>query len=351
MKKQLFVILFFSIFTFVNLAESQTSNTKYVSTKAGLRLRSNPDKSSQVVTMLKYGELVFIQKEDPNMIFMDGRYGKWVNVKVGTKKGWVFSGFLCDFKPDAVIKEVANFYRNKYNQYKFHSIEQRDEFTKFKDNKVSIITIIDTYINLEIPTGSNSGDISKGNVIWKYDVNLKKFSEVYNPYEQQHLDLFYIDSDEYPDLVSNYYEETKVLLGSENGFNEKFKTECDEEYYQMTTGQCENMIIVCRKYSSDDKNRFNYHYKFNCSKNNIDLIAEAEVISASGYVTSINISAKTIIIRLKKTNEVKTFILSDNVKVRNGLKSVNDIIINDYIVFSYELLNDQNIIIDIYPQR
>lgn len=335
----------------INFAESQTSNNKYISTKAGLRLRTSPDKSSKVMTTLKFGELVSVQKEEGNKTFMDGRYGKWVNIKAGNKTGWVFSGFLCDFKPDAAIKQVADFYRNKYSQYKYHSQEQRDEFTKFKDNKVSIITIFDNYINLEIPTGSNSGDISSGNVIWKYDVNLKQFSEVYNVHEQQHLDLFYIDNDEYPDLISNYYEETMILLGSENGFKEKFKTDCDEEYYKMTPGQCENMILVCRKHSSDDKNKVNYHYKFNCTKKNIEQTAEGKVTNSSGYITSLNISAKTIVIKIKKSNEDKTFILSDDVKVGNDVKSLNELIINEYIGFSYESLNDKEYVLDIYPQR
>lgn len=334
----------------VIFAESQTSNNKYISTKAGLRLRTSPEKSSQVVTMLKYGELVSIQKEEGNIIFMDGRYGKWVNVKAGNKTGWIFSGFLCDFKPEAVIKQVSDFYRNKYSQYNYHSPEQRDDFTKFKDNKVSIITIIDNYINLEIPTGSNSGEISTGNVIWKYDVNLKQFSEVYNLHEEQHLNLFYIDNDEYPDLISKYYEETVILLGSENGFKEKFKTDCDDEYYKMTPGQCENMILVCSKRSGDE-NRTNYHYKFNCTKKNIDQIAEGKVTSSSGYITSLNILAKTIVIKINEINEDKTFILSDNVKVGNGVKSLNELIINEYIGFSYESLDGKDIVLDVYPQR
>lgn len=335
----------------INFAEPQSSKNKYISTKAGLRLRTSPDKSSQVVTTLKYGELVSIQKEEGNKIFMDGRYGSWVNVKSGNKTGWVFSGFLCDFRPDIVTKQVADFYRNKYSQYKYHSEEQRDEFTKFKDNKVLILTIIDNYINLEIPTGSNSGDISTGNVIWKYDVSSNKFFEVYNVHEQQYLELFYIDNDEYPDLVSNYYEETVVLLGSKDGFKEKFKTICDEAYSKMTAGQCENMIFVCSKSSSDDESRVNYHHRYNCKKNNIEKFAEGKVTKSSGYITSLNISAKKIVIKIKKTNEDKTFILSDEVKVGNGVKSLNELIINEYIGFNYESLDGKDYVLDIYPQR
>ena len=351
MEKHLLVILLCSIFTIVNCAESQTSNTKYISTKTGLRLRSNPDTSSQVLTTLKYGEAVSIQKENANIIFMDGRYGKWVNIKAGNKTGWVFSGFLCDFSPDTIINQVADFYRNQYSKFSFHSQEQRDEFTKFKNNEVYIITILDNYINLKIPTFSNSGDISTGNVIWKYDVQLKQFSEVYNEHEQQSLDLFYIDNDYYPDLISLYYEETRILLGSKNGFKEIFTTECHNDYYKMVPGQCENMTIVCRKYSRDFKEKFNYHYKFNCSKRKIELIAEAKVISASGYIASINKSAKTILIKMKDTSEDKTFLLPDDVIVGNGVKSLNELIANEYISFSYESFGGKDIILDIYPQR
>ena len=44
------------------------------------------------------------------------------------------------------------------------------------------------------------------------------------------------------------------------------------------------------------------------------------------------------------TNEDKTFILSDDVKVGNDVKSLNELIINEYIGFSYESLNDKEFV-------
>jgi len=91
-------------------------NDKFVAAKSGLNLRSDSDKSSKIITLIPFGTKVAIEKSDGNEIFLDGRYGKWVNVKFANKIGWVFSGFLCDFKPDTVIKPAAAFYRDKYRK-------------------------------------------------------------------------------------------------------------------------------------------------------------------------------------------------------------------------------------------
>ena len=67
------------------------SNEKYVAAKSGINLRSDAGKSSKVITLIPFGSKVTVEKSEGNEIFLDGRYGKWVNVKYGDKTGWVFS--------------------------------------------------------------------------------------------------------------------------------------------------------------------------------------------------------------------------------------------------------------------
>ena len=89
--------------------DAASGDEKYVAAKSGLNLRSGPDKSSKVITLIPLGAKVTINKYDGDEIFLDEKYGKWANVKYGAKTGWVFSGYLCDFRPDAVIKAAANY--------------------------------------------------------------------------------------------------------------------------------------------------------------------------------------------------------------------------------------------------
>ena len=125
------------------------------------------------MTLIPFGAKVTIEKSEGNEIFLDGRYGKWVNVKYGNNKGWVFSGFLCNFKPDIVIKPVADFYREKYRK-EYKSLEEYKWFGSFEDSEVTIKNIIDNYIVLNIPMPSLNEDW-KGDVVWGYEGNKNFF--------------------------------------------------------------------------------------------------------------------------------------------------------------------------------
>ena len=94
----------------------------------------------------------------------------------------------------------------------------------------------------------------------------------------------------------------------------------------------------------------------NLNKRDANLLKRNTSVNLGGIIKdfktfSLNISTKTIVIKIKKTNEDKTFILSDDVKIGNDVKSLNELIINEYIGFSYESLDGKDFVLDIYPQR
>jgi len=373
--KNLFIVLLITCsIVFTISAEIQASNNKFITTRAGLRLRTSPDKSSKVITMLKFGEMVSIIKEEGNETFMDGRYGKWINVKSGSRTGWIFSGFLCDFKPDSIIKPAADFYRNKYSQNEY--MVKYDGYTKFNDNQVSIINIIDNYITLEIPTMDRTSlpDIVKGNVIWKYDPTSNQFSEVYNVGHGNTTTLLYLDEDKHLDLIVEdgccSSPDVHILLGSAKGFNNiyEMKDDCDsDEYYDLKPGNCDKMTFTCSKRfrktvkvrvkSTDvpieEESEFMRHFRFNCNNKKIEMNGEGLITGARGNIIALDIKNKTISITDKKNNnENRTFLLSDDVFVSGKTaKSLSDLKTGEDISLEYETLNGKNIALRIDSQE
>ena len=226
------------------------SKEKYIAAKSGLNLRSAPDKLSKVVSAIPFGEKVIIEKSDGEKIFLDERYGKWVSVKFGNKKGWVFSGFLCDFKPDSIIKIAADYYRNE-NKIGWRG----DSFfepvyvylTNFKDSEVSIVNIFDNNIVLDIPWWGEDDYGTGYYVVWRYDPKREKFFEAYGKATDREIHLLYLDNDKYPDLVVVHgydgLSTTEFLLGSKNGFT---KIDAFEAHGTITSIDLKNMSVVVK---------------------------------------------------------------------------------------------------------
>ena len=165
------LILFLLLVNVTHEEEIIETGDKYIAAKSGLNLRSGLNKSSKVIITIPFGAMVTVEKSEGGEIFLDGGYGKWVNVKFGNKTGWVFSGFLCDFEPNAAIKVVADFYRDKYRKDKLsdHSDYYYGLLANFKDNEASIKNIINNYIVLEIPVTYADGFLFSGNIILSAD--------------------------------------------------------------------------------------------------------------------------------------------------------------------------------------
>jgi len=378
MKKKILIgsvsAILFCLISFLILSthsvDAAESNEKYVAAKSGINLRSGAGKSSSVITLIPFGSKVTVEKSDGKEIFLDGRYGKWVNVKFGDKTGWLFSGFLCDFEPNTIIKPVADFYRDKYRKDELFS--KYKEYTHFKDSEVFIANIIDNYIVLEIPT-SERDIISpfRGNVVWRYDVKQKNFFEAYN-YNKTYnyavgrgntTRLFYLDDDKYIDMVVEdgccSSPDVHIFLGSENGFTKVYdlKDDCNSDsYYYLTEGSCGDMEFACSKI--DSKKAFNetmYHFKYDCKKRKVEKYAESKIIESSGIVTSVDWGKMTVAIKDKKDSKDTSYKISDKYKfpdktyyfaehvesIKKDLKKGKD------VSFSYVTIDGEKIIIDI----
>ncbi|MCL1865312.1 MAG: SH3 domain-containing protein [Spirochaetes bacterium] len=365
MKKK---ILFNSIFVLscvlflsthiINGAETDQSKDKYVAAKSGLNLRSTPDKSSKIITLIPFGTKVTIEKSDGKEIFLDGRYGKWVNVKYDNKTGWVFSGFLCDFKPDTVIKHVADFYRKKNSNSDNEYISKNNGLTHFKDSQVSLESIFDNYIVLKVPLTLMDGDPYQLAVVWKYNIKHKKFFEILETMGHK-ADIFYLDNDRYPDLVVDNSCCTSFIidfyLGSENGFIKlpDFCGDytCEDGLSYYTAGLCGDMEFACSGTKYDHKtgktdDAIMFYYRFNCKTKKFEKYAEGKVSRSDGNIVSVDLKNMSIVIEEEKE---KSYNFSDKTYVfynrSNKDIKVKDLKKGDKVEFYYVTIGSKKTIL------
>ena len=338
---------------------------KYVAAKSGINFRSGPDKSSKVITTILFGSKVTIEKSEGNEIFLDGAYGKWVNVKFGNKTGWVFSGFLCDFKPDTIIKPAADFYRNELSIYsKGDWPSHYKEFSHFKDSKVSIEYIIDNYIVLQVPFFITDGELWESYVVWKYDAKQKNFFEVYSKGGFNTTHLLYLDNDKYLDLVVEYeccsIISLEIFLGSENGFIKVYDLP-DElmggVFFYLMVGHCGDTEFASSNIDGPEEtgNEAMYHFRFNCDKSKVEKYAESKIIKSSGIITSIDWENMSIAIKDNIDLKGEAYKFSDMYKYydKNSvfgkhIESLKkDLQKGKDVSFSYETIDGKKIILDI----
>lgn len=67
-----------------------------------LRLRESPDIKSNVIKLLKKGELAYVIEESEKKETIKGIESKWFKVKIDGMEGWVFGGFLKKSNRDQV---------------------------------------------------------------------------------------------------------------------------------------------------------------------------------------------------------------------------------------------------------
>ena len=360
MKKKI-LIGSMSIFVFVGLVlffllneifeeEVIDSKDKYIAAKSGLNLRANPGKSSKIISAIPFGEKVTIDKSDGEEIFLDGRYGKWVNVKHDNKTGWLFSGFLCEFKPDSIIKYLADLYRS------FNTPCPRYECTHYEVDDISIEDIIDNYIVLVIPFTDCDGDESLG-VVWRYDSKQKKFFEAYN-YDYHNIPhILYLDKDKYPDLVVKHgwdgMSGIDVLLGSKKGFKKIFTwwDNCGVSPSSFFMGSCGDLEFSCRSYNNKKNLMTHKYFRFNCDKRKIENFAENIIIKSRGIVTSID--WKNLSIVIKDNNDLKDALLEIPSRHKSAHKEslggyyveyLKKLKKGDEVSFEYEVVGDTKIV-------
>lgn len=373
MKKLSVLFMLLLSIIFLSLAESQAAGTKYVASKSGLNLRANPDKASKVITLIPFGEKIDVIKDQGKEIFMDGRHGKWTNVKYADKTGWVFSGFLCSFDPGAIIKPAAEYYRKEYIKYSYYS----EEYTTFKDSAVSVQYVVDNFIILRIPTTSRlDPEFSSGDVVWKYDAVLNQFAEVYNSGPENSFELLYIDNDRFPDLVYDdgccNSTQMHILLGSESGFTEVYemKDECSsEEIFHYEAGSCASMIMICdhsrcesKTVKVKDESFKEYkctsilrHFSFNCETRKFEEQSANEIFYSAGIVKSINLKDRTIVINDDNDLKDKSYPLVNYTSFRSDDPDhygdrIEDLKAGTYIRYAYESPGGKNTVFRIISE-
>jgi len=330
-------------------AKIDDSKDKYVAAKSGINLRSGPGKSSSVITLIPFESKVTIEKSDGDEIFLDGRYGKWVNVKFGNKTGWVFSGFLCDFKPNTIIKIAADFYRNKYKGY------SNKRVSNFKDSEVTLENILDNYIVLSAPAlGLDIDDVIRLDFLWRYDANQKKFFE--ENFRGQ-VYLLYLDKDKYPDLVVKSgccaMVDLDVYLGSETGFIKIYKLPDEfylQEVFYLAVGHCEEMEFVCAK---EPFAEIWYIFRFNCDTRKVKKYTESKNIRANGTITSIDLKNLSLVIKDKESSKTVSYKLHKNYASAGWLEYLKgkNYQQGDDIVFNYIILDGKKIILKFFKEE
>ena len=340
------------------------STEKYIAAKSGLNMRSNPSKSASVVSLIPFGAKVKIEKSEGDEIFLDGRYGKWVNVKYGNKTGWLFSGFLCDFEPNSVIKPVADHYR-EFNVKEAASescLKNPDDCIHYMDDKISIENIAGNYIALSIPYTNYDGGNSLG-IVWRYDTKQKKFFEVYSGGIAMHL--FYLDNDKYPDLFVEFdssYGGTpgiSILLGSKEGAKKIFEWDHSYDLWGFTLGSCGDMKFARKKidYGKKKDNEIAF-FRFNCDKRKVEKYDEKKVFAAYGKIQSIDLKNMSIIVNDEKDESYK-FSAKTNVfsgmysafyKINHKVREIKDLKKGDRVTLLYEV-NDEKKLISIIKKH
>jgi Cu/Ag efflux protein CusF len=294
-------------------------------------------------------------KSDGNEIFLDGRYGKWVNVKYGNNTGSVFSGFLCDFKPDAVIKAAADFYRDKNKNDKWYS--QHKGLTHFKDSEVIIENIVDNHIVLSAPLTVMDGTPCDSKVVWRYDVKQKKFFEAYYFDNANSIEILYLDNDKYPDLVVDSSCCSSMIitfyLGSEKGFIKIDEFSGDDSTSYYTVGSCGDVEIACREVKYDrntdktDSSNISY-YRFNCNKRKFEKYAAGKI---SDYLVGniVSVDFKNISIAIEDSKEI-SYNFSDKTSVYHQKShkniKVKDLKKGDKVIFEYVTIDGEKTILD-----
>ncbi|HPS58041.1 MAG TPA: SH3 domain-containing protein [Spirochaetota bacterium] len=367
MKKTLLITAVVSLFLITGHIDLTASGKMFIATKAGLRLRSAPDTSSKVVTVVPFGDQVTVIKEQGDGVFIDGRYGRWTNVSYGKKSGWVFSAFLAPFNPSPLIKQAAEFYRQKYGRSDAVVKYGYTYYTQFKDDAVSIKGILGDLIILEMPTSSVDSlpDMESGNVIWRYNAGSGQFAEVYDIGHANTSRLLYLDNDDHPDMIVAYgccetvtYD---VWLGTGNSFIKADTIEGYEGFPETSYGQCDKTVLsvsdvkrvtktVMIKDNSinleEDEIR-NFYYRFNCQTRKLEKFAEGTTNEGfRGVVKSIDVKSGTMIVTDRDDDIDKSFIFFGNVHVSGSEKNLSlaDIHPGLYVGLRYESINGKNIV-------
>jgi|GEM_PF-2283908 len=310
------VLLVFIIIYSFSLGSALAVTNKYVYTKSGLTQRTEPSLSGKKIQLLPFNSKVTILKVQLKEEYISGRIGKWAYVRFKGKTGWVFNGFLSNFKPNNVINEISKYYRAKYK--KEYPFSKMSGYTKFKNDEVLIKSIQGDYILVKIPLPvKNSSDKVIGDVVWRY--KLKELKEIYNPGYASDISMLFINKDKKPDFVMVDSccgtSAVSIFLGSESGFsnNTALTTKCTIDDFYISFGKCGNLNFNSIEHVENNKNIilnernilvkdyqvYKKYYRFDCSSNRITNYKTKLLSNTSGVILKVDPKDESIILESK----------------------------------------------------
>lgn len=180
-----------------------------------LRLRESPDIKSNVIKLLKKGDLAYVIEESEKTERIKGIEGKWYKVKIDLMEGWVFGGFLEKTKREQVKqtdKYTTWFNRSEgdnENNYFYMKMKDKNEVIKIKtdaetweyeisqngkyvafDSGTDVIGGIEIY-DIETKKMLYSATYSPRDLIWKNDsIEIHRVISTHHCYLLWELDVF-----------------------------------------------------------------------------------------------------------------------------------------------------------------
>lgn len=124
-----FLLIFVAIFISINLKAQTLIDTSFlfVYAKPGLNLRSEPNQSSEILVLAKYGDAVKPKRQiDTLYRRIENRRGKWLEVSCQGQTGYMFSGFLSRLPRPNIIQSIPqeDFLFSQIDQYFINRLYQ-----------------------------------------------------------------------------------------------------------------------------------------------------------------------------------------------------------------------------------
>jgi len=116
----LLVILVFSFGCGNKLEKTKEVKEYFIISKNGLNVRDQPSLHGKILTTLPYLSTVQLIKQKSNLITIQGKTGVWFFVRNGSKRGWLFSGYLQEkiFYSNFLFRRVSsNMSRNEIKYF------------------------------------------------------------------------------------------------------------------------------------------------------------------------------------------------------------------------------------------
>lgn len=137
MKKLIWGLTFLFITTLRLLSVSEDNyDILVVTAKGGLRMRSEANLKSKVLTVIPKNAKVKALEEKEEALIIDWKIGRWMKVQYKNKTGWVFGGFLAGPEEMEDLKSRNPIYQSL--PLRFISVHSQKEALNFLNTKLNM---------------------------------------------------------------------------------------------------------------------------------------------------------------------------------------------------------------------